>query len=76
MNGVDDSPLLMDGFGRWSTEEGKEEEESEEQWIIVMLLFSLVNLFGRPKLTEMDRKFDFGRESAAQVVAAEVAMES
>lgn len=71
MNGVDDSSLLMDGFGRWSTEE----EESEEQWIIVVLLFSFLNLFGRPRSTEMDRKLDFRRESAAQVAAAVVAME-
>lgn len=71
MNGVDDSSLLMDGFGRWSTEE----EESEEQWIIVVLLFSFSNLFGRPRSTEMDRKLDFRRESAAQVAAAVVAME-
>lgn len=72
MNGVDDSSLLMDGFGRWNTEE---EEESEEQWIIVVLLFSFLNLFGRPRSTEMDRKLDFRRESAAQVAAAVVAME-
>lgn len=71
MKGVDDPSLLMGGSGRWSTEE----EESEEQWMIGVLLFSFSNLFGRPRSTEMDRKLDFRRESAAQVAAAVVAME-